>query len=217
MLGCRVRRRVGVVAFSLSLLLPVRAGGGLVDAVVAEVDGTVVTASDVALARALGLFGLAPSQGKLLAGDLARYVDAWLVVLEARQLGIIPDARARAEAWEAAARRFDGDTGLLAWLDRIGVSQDWAQRAVAANLEWRQFIDLRFRAIAFVPERELSEALGPGSHPPATRARVRARLEAEAASRSLETWLDQARARVPIRWILLRADGVENPLPPREP
>ena len=86
------------------------------DEVVAEIDGALVAASDVAIARALGLFELHPAPRALEATDVERYVDGRLLVREATRLGLETTADERTEAWAAAADRAGGQASLEAWL-----------------------------------------------------------------------------------------------------
>ena len=65
------------------------------DQVVAEIDGTPVAASDVAIARALGLFELNPAPRAIEATDVERYVDGRLLTREAARLGLATTADER--------------------------------------------------------------------------------------------------------------------------
>jgi hypothetical protein len=177
---------------------------------VAEVEGAVVTATDVALARALGLFELSPTAGGIRASDLERYVDARLLVREARRLGVEISAAERAEAWASVLARAGGEATLDAWLRAVGVDSSWAREIVDDDLRRRRFVDLRFRALAFVFETDVDAALGPGTHSAAARETARARLESEAASRGLAAWLAEARGKGAIR--LLLSNEVPDPL-----
>lgn len=115
---------------TLVLLLAVLAGPALaaeprfVDALVAEVGGAPVAASDVALARALGLFGLVRAAGPLGADEVERYARAQLVVREATRLGLEISAEDLVAAWAAAAAPWGGVAALEAWLGEAGVGRD---------------------------------------------------------------------------------------------
>jgi hypothetical protein len=172
------------------------AAGRLVDVALAEVGGRLITLSDVALARALGLFELAPSDGPITAAELDRYVDAQLALGEAAQLDIEVSADDVARAWDAA-----GGDGLGARLTSVGVGPAWARRLIEADLRIERFVELRFRAFAFVTDAEVEQALGPGPHDQAARNAAREQLRAESAARALLTWREEARRRVPIRII----------------
>ena len=163
-----------------------------------------VMLSDVALARALGVLGLEPSAGPITDAELARYLDAQLAVREATQLDIEVPAADVDRAWESA-----GGAVLAARLEAVGIDPAWARRLLEADLRVERFIDLRFRAFAFVTDFDVDEALGPGSHDEATRARTRDRLRADMVARAFAAWKTDARQRVPIR----RVPGVTGPWP----
>jgi hypothetical protein len=205
--------RLVLLLCGLALAAPARAEVRFVDAVVAEVGGAVVTASDVALARALGLLGLAPAAGPLSAAEIERYVDGRLLADEAARIDVAVTDGERAEAWSAVAVRLGGESALAAWLAGAGVDASWARRTVEADLGMRRFVELRFQALAFVSEAEVSTALGPGPHSDGAREATRARLEDEAAHRRLTEWLVEARVRAAVRWLVSQADPIPDPLP----
>jgi hypothetical protein len=181
------------------------------DRVMVEIDGALVTASDVAIARALGLFELHPAPRAIDATDVDRYVDGRLLVREAARLGLETTAAERTEAWAAAASRAGGAV-LEAWLRLADVDPAWAQRLVDEDLMRRRFVELRFRDLAFVSEAEVTAALGPGAHGDAAREAVRARLEGDAARRRLGEWLVETRARSVIRRLVDEGAQVPDPL-----
>ena len=205
--------RALAVLWILGAAGPGRAEVRFVDAVVAEVDGTVVTASDVALARALGLFALGPAAGPLSAPEVERYVDGRLLVREAARIGVEGTAVERAEAWTEAAARAGGEAALGAWLAAAGVDVAWARRMVDDDLGARRFVELRFRALAFVSEGDVSAALGPGPHGDVARETTRARLTEEAARGRLAEWLAEARARGSVRRLVGEGGSVPDPIP----
>jgi hypothetical protein len=187
--------------------------GDLVDAVLAEVEREVVTASDVALARALGLFGLAPSPAPISAADVERLVDARLLLAEARRLGLGPEAAETEAAWAAASARAGGEARLAAWLARTGIDPGWARRLVGDDVAWRAYVDARFRAFVFVPEQDVTAALGPGPHTATARERQRDVLRARETERRLAQWQRDARARTAVRLLLAPGATVPCPLP----
>jgi hypothetical protein len=188
------------------------AAARVLDQVVAEVDGLPVMASDVALGRALGLFGLTPGAGPLAPADVERYLDVRLAIREASALGIVVEPADVAAGWRALASRRGGEPALLAWLERTGVEVTWAREQVETDLRVSRFVDLRFRALAFVLESTVAELLGPGRHDETTRRQARAHLERLEAERRLAAWLRESRARIPVRRL------VEGPVPdPLEP
>lgn len=207
--------RVAAAAI-LSVLIwtgPARAETRFLDGLVAEADGVVVTASDVALGRALGLFGLTPTSGPLSPEDVRRYVDGQLLAREASRIGVEGTPADRVEAWAAAAQRGGGESALTRWLVIADIEEAWARRLVDDDFRMRRFIELRFRALAFIPEADLAAALGPGDHDEGAREAMRARLEAEAADRRLAEWLVDARARARISPRVVTLGQVPNPLP----
>jgi hypothetical protein len=175
-----------------------------VDMVLGEVGTAPVTLSEVALARSLGVLGLSPATGPITDAELARYLDAQLAVREAAQLAIEVSAADVDRAWESA-----GGAALGTRLEGVGVDPAWARRLLEVNLRVERFLDLRFRDFAFVTDLDVDEALGPGQHDEAERARARERLRAEIVARAFATWQEDARQRVVIR----RAQGVAPPWP----
>ncbi|HYB44758.1 MAG TPA: hypothetical protein VEL75_23495 [Candidatus Methylomirabilis sp.] len=180
------------------------ADGRLVDVVLAEIGSRPVTLSDVTLARALGIFGFEPSTGPITDADLTRYLDAQLAVSEAAQLAVEVPAADVDRAWEAS-----GGSALAGRLAAAGIEPGWARRLLEANIRVERFIDVRFRAFAFVTDFDVDEALGPGSHDEAARTRTRARLEAAQVARAYESWKTDARQRASVR----KLPGVAGPWP----
>ena len=176
----------------------------LMDSVLAEVDSRPVTLSDVALARALGVLGLEPSAGPVTDTELERYLEAQLALREATQLAVEVSAADVDRAWEAA-----GGAALAVRLEAVGIEPVWARRLLEADLRVDRFVDLRFRAFAFVTEFDVDEVLGPGSHDAATRARTRERLRAAKIAEAFATWKEDVRQRISIRQL----PGVTGPWP----
>ena len=165
------------------------AGSSFVDAITGAVDGSVVTASEIAIARALALFGFAPSAAAIDAADVQRMLAARLIVAEARQLDIGGAAAEVERGWQAAAARVGGAPALQRWLASVDLETDFVRGLVADDLRWRRFIDVRFRDFAFVMPDEVAAALGPGEHDAAVEERTRERLRAEQARRELAAWV----------------------------
>jgi hypothetical protein len=209
-------RTLGLVTAILGMLAGVGAVSveeGFVDGVVAQVDGVIVTASDVALGRALGLFGLTAAAGPLSQAEIQRYLDGQLLAREGARIGVEPTAADAAEAWAVVIRRAGGEEALTRWLRLADVDLEWARRLAHDDLRMRQFVDLRFRALAFVSEADLTAALGPGPHDEQTREEMRARLEREAADQRLTEWLAEARTRASVSPRVAWLGQVPNPLP----
>ena len=207
--------RLALVVLGLALMGVAWVGAAprFVDAVLAEVEGRVVTASDVALARALGVFGFAraPRGTPIDAADVDRLVSVQLALLEARRLGIAPAANDVETAWRRIADRAGGAAALDAWLERSAVESDWARRVVADDLVWRQFVDARFRALAFVAPADLAAALGPGPHDPAEEARVVVRLRERQTQERLAAWLRERQATARVRRLFGEGERVPAP------
>jgi hypothetical protein len=207
-------RLVSVPGACLVLLLAAAAWGAeatFVDAVLGTVEGRVVAASDVAVARALGLFGFTPSTAPIAAADVERMLDAWLLVLDARQLDIGGAPEQVDAAWQAATERAGGAGALQRWLARAGLEPERTRALVADHARWRHFIDVRFRQFVFVLPEDLAAALGPGPHDPAAEARARQRLQAEQAEREMGAWLRERGERAERRRLL--GDDGQVPLP----
>ncbi len=193
---------------------PTEAGsGGFLDAVLAEVNGATVAASDIGLTRALQLFGLHPSDEPIQTADSQRLIDVRLVEAEADRLGIAEAKSGGETAWQEATARLGGPSALRAWLLAAGIDPAWAHRLVGEDFRWHRFIDLRFRAFAFVSEEEVTKALGPGPHTAEVRQRRRESLLTAAVNRSLDEWLAQARAGARIRLVPTGLTTIPNPIP----
>ena len=205
-----------VVAVILSVLVvvgSVRAEERFLDRLVAQVDGTVVTATDVALGRALGLFGLTPAADPLSLEEVQRYIDGQLLVREAGRIDVGVTPADDAEAWTAVTQRAGGEEALRRWLTTADVDPEWAHQLVAADIRMRRFVELRFRGLAFISETDLAAALGPGPHDEGAREAMRARLEGEAANRRLVEWLMEARTRASINPGVAKSGQLPDPLP----
>ena len=176
----------------------------VVDEVLAEVASRPVTLSEVTLARALGVFGLEPSSGPITDADLGKYLEAQLAVRESVQLDVdVPTADLEG-AWEKA-----GGAALASRLAAVGADAAWARRLIETDQRVQRFIDLRFRAFAFVTDFDVDEALGPGTHDEATREATRERLRAGMVTRAFTAWQEEARQRVTIT----RIPSVTGPWP----
>jgi hypothetical protein len=141
-LMCR-RRLLQALALGGLLVLPCApaARAVLVDAILAQVGSAIVSASDIALARALGLFGFAPSENPIDAADVDRYAAALGEVLEARRLGLGPSPPEIDQAWAALAERRGGRAAFQAWLEGTAIDAAWARRALEAHLRWRAWAE----------------------------------------------------------------------------
>jgi hypothetical protein len=207
-------RAAAVLALSLAALVAVApASASFLDAIVGEINGKAITASDIALARALGLFALSPSTSPIDADAVERFTDVLLALEEAERLGLEPSVEEVEGGWGAAAARVGGIEPLRAWLEQAAVDPAWPRRLVAADLRWHRFLELRFRAFVFVTEAEVDAELEPGRQSPAARARVRADLVERAVRRSLADWLAEARGRATVRSLLAPGEQIPVPFP----
>ena len=205
--------------FGLAVLLCVASAAvaaTFLDAVLAGVAGSAIVASDVAAARGLSLFGARPSDAPIRKGDAERLVDGRLIDQEAAQLAIGGNPQEAEEAWQAAAERVGGMAALHAWMDRSLLDEAQVRRLVEADLRWRRFVDLRFRAFVFISEAEVTAALGTETNSQEVREGIRERLRAEATDRDLAEWLSEARKRVSVRYAALGEGGIPLPflMPP---
>lgn len=183
------------------------------DAVLADVNGMTITASDATIARALSLFGFRPSEKPIQAADVEQLVDAWLIEAEASRLQIEPSPTEVEEAWKAAAARVGGVDALRGWLEQTGLDEAWARKLVEADLRWRRLIEVRFRAFVFVSDEDVTKAIGPGPHDPAVREKAVNELREEITHRELKAWLAEARSRASIRTTGVEGTGLALPFP----
>jgi hypothetical protein len=115
------------------------AGAGPVDAVVGSVGATAVSASDIALARAMGLFGFTPSEEVIRSADVDRYAGGLVAALEAGRLGIGPTRTEVNDAWAALEIEMGGPAAMRAWLEATTIDVAWARRAFEAHLRWQSW------------------------------------------------------------------------------
>ncbi len=148
----RVRVRALALGGLLALSWFTPAGAVLVDAVLAQVESAVVSASDIALARALGLFGFTPSANPIDAADVDHYATALGEVLEAARLGLAPSPPEIDQAWAALETGRGGAAAFRAWLDLVAVDTAWARRALEAHLRWRAWAEFH-EGFSDVPAR----------------------------------------------------------------
>ena len=209
-LGVRARAVAALaVVAGVALGATPGASAAVVDAVLGDVNGTVLTLSDIALARALGLFGFGPSDAPVSRPDVARLMDARLAEREAARLEIGGSTEAVEEAWQAAGVRAGGMAALTSWLETTGIDPDWAKQLVEADVRWRRFIEVRFRAFVFVADSDVAAALGSAGATPEERERTRERLIEEATQRDLAHWQEEARSRARIYY----AEAADSLLP----
>ncbi len=214
-----LRNRAGLLIRTIALTLTLSSGVAcgaeiFLDAVLADVNGSLVTASDVAIARALSLFGERPTSARILRPEVDRLVDARLIDQEARQLRMGGTPQEVEAAWREAADRAGGLPALEQWMRGLSLDPTAVREMVQADLRWRRFIDLRFRAFVFVTDDDIDKALGPGGHSPEARQAAANRLRQEAVEHDLSQWLAETRQQATIRSAEITLDGVPPPFGP---
>jgi hypothetical protein len=137
-----VRLRMGGLVAAVILVGAALTAAGPLDAIVGAVGASAVTASDIALARALSLFGFTPSDAPIRSVDVDRYTVALVTVREASRLGIGPTPAELDQAWAALETQMGGGAALRAWLDATTIGTGWARRALEAHLRWRSWTTL---------------------------------------------------------------------------
>jgi hypothetical protein len=210
-----MRRAAAVALLGLLLAPGAPSAAPLLDALVGVVDGRTVSASDVALARALGVLGFQPSTAPITREDVERFADVRLQLEEAGRIGISAEPEEIERAWAAVAARAGGDDALDRWLQAQAIDRSWPRRLVEQDVIRRRFFEARFAAFVFPDEAEVSAALGPGQHDEAARDAARARLIREAANQAQADWLQAARRAATITILLAPGSTVAPPfLPP---
>jgi hypothetical protein len=205
------RRAVVAVALLVALLHVSFARGEPVDTLLAQVDARTISASDIALARALGVFGFAPSSSPIARSEIDRFVDVLLILAEAGKIGVEAEPAALDRAWAAVAARAGGEAALARWLEDMAIDRDWARVMVGEDIVKSKFLDARFAAFIFPDEEAVTRALGPGQHDEDARDRVRDRLIRQAAVEAQAKWLDDARRRASIKILLPDGASVVPP------
>lgn len=184
-----------------------------VDTLLAQVDARTISASDIALARALRVFGFAPSSAPITRTDVDRFVDVLLILAEAAKIGVEAEPAALDKAWAEAAARAGSEAALARWLEDKAIDRDWARLMVGEDIVKSKFLDARFAAFIFPDEETVTRALGPGQHDEDARERVREKLIREAAVEAQAKWLDDARRRASIKILLPDGASVVPPFP----
>jgi hypothetical protein len=207
-------RRLAIVAGWWLLAGVSAAASAPLDALLAQVEARTVAASDVALARALHLFGFAPATGPIERGDVERFVDVLLMLEEAGRIGLVAEEAEVERAWAAMTARVGSEAALQQWLEAYALDRGWVRRLVEAEVLRARFFEARFSAFVFVGDEEVGRVLGPGQHDEATRERARAQITREIAEKAQAEWLAGARRRASIRILLPEGRSVDPPFPP---
>jgi hypothetical protein len=206
-------RRPGLAAVVLlaTLLHVSFAPAEPIDTLLAQVDARTIAASDIALARALRVFGFAPSSAPITRPDVDRFVDVLLILAEAGKIGVEAEPAAVDTAWAAVAARAGGEAALTHWLEDKAIDRDWARVMVGEDIVKSKFLDARFAAFIFPDEETVTRELGPGQHDDDARERVRDRLIRQAAVEAEAKWLADARRRASIKILLPDGGSVVPP------
>ena len=186
----------------------------VLDTVLAQVDSRTIAASDIALARALGVFDFAPTSVPIERADVERFADVMLILAEAGRTAIAVEPAQVDRAWAALAARIGGEAALDRWLAERAIDRDWARRFVRDDLVRATYLDARFASFVFPDEDAVSSALGPGPHDEKEREAARQRLIGEAAVKAQAEWLEGARRRASIKILLSPGTSVAAPFAP---
>jgi hypothetical protein len=184
------------------------------DVLLAQAESRTIAASDIALARALHLFGFAPSPAPIERGDVERFIDVFLIVEEAGRIGLSAEDAEVERAWAEIVAHVGSEAALLQWLETYALDRTWVRRFLAADLLRGRFFEARFAAFVFVTDDEVARALGPGQHDETTRELVRSQIARETAEKAQAEWLTSARRRASIRILLPDGGSIEPPFPP---
>jgi hypothetical protein len=104
------------------------------DKLLAQVDARTVAASDIALARALGVLGFASSAAPIERAEVERYVDVLLLLQKAERIGISVEPVETDRAWAGAAGRVGSEATLRRWLEEHAIDPDWARHVVESDV-----------------------------------------------------------------------------------
>jgi hypothetical protein len=186
----------------------------VLDTMLAQVDSRIIAASDIALARALGVFGFAPTSVPIERGDVERFADVMLILAEAGRTGIVVEPAQVDRAWAALEARIGGEAALDRWLAERAIDRDWARRFARDDLVRATYLDARFASFVFPDEDAVSSALGPGQHDEKEREAARQRLIGESVVKAQAEWLEGARRRASIKILLSPGTSVAAPFAP---
>jgi hypothetical protein len=186
----------------------------MVDTLLAVVDSRTVAASDIALARGLGVLGFTASAAPVGRSDIARYADVFVILQEAERIGISVEPLETDRAWAAAVTRAGGEAAVQRWLDGHAIDRDWARHVVELDVRRQKFLAERFAAFVIPSEDDITRALAPGQTDEAAREQARESLVRAAAEKAQAEWLEGARRRAAIRILIPDGAVIPPPFPP---
>jgi len=182
-----------------------RGGEALLERTLAIVGGAVVTQSDVALARTLGLV-----EGPAAASPesaLAALVDRWLMLHEVARFAPAEPAATAIEARLAALRERAGDAeGVARRLNEAGRAVSYLAAWVRDDLRIAAYLEQRFAStgtpsepdVAAYAQRQAAEFEAAGLSGDAALAAARARLIQERRRELIADWLADLRRRTSV-------------------
>jgi hypothetical protein len=208
-------RRIAIAAVSLLAMLSAFAESAPpLDVLLAQVEARTVAASDIALARALGVLGFEPSARPIERSDIDRFVDTLIILEEAVRIGVAVEPADIERAWGSLVARVGSEAALERWLEEHAIDRGWARRFVEADFRRARFLDERFAAFVFTSDEDVARVLGPGMHDEADRERARERLTRAAAEKAQAEWLSAARRRAVIRILIPDESAIPLPFSP---
>ena len=211
----RLRRLLAaLVVWSLSAFSVPATSAQVLDTLLAVIGSRTVAASDIALARALGAYGFVRSSAPMRRADIERYIDVFLILQEAEQIGVRVEPVETDRAWAAMVTQAGGEATVQRWLDAYAIDRDWARRIVEQDVQRTKFFQERFAAFVVPSDEEISRALGAGEHDATAREQARERLARATAERAQAEWLEAARRRAAIRILLSDGVAIPPPFPP---
>jgi peptidyl-prolyl cis-trans isomerase SurA len=202
----RARAR-GVAAAALVLALAALASAEIIDRIVAVVNGSVITLSDVEAARR---FGLIEVEGADLRGAVERTIDRRLALAEVERYSPPEPSPARLDEVMAAARaRFPSGAAFDAALKETGLTADQLRRHLRDGLRLRTYEEQRFGFAIQHREEDLRaffqanpDRFRRGGAPAAfedVRAEVRTALIEQRTAQGIQEWIAGLRRRAEIR------------------
>lgn len=151
----RMRAGLGVVALLLGLLAHATAADETIDRVLAVVAGELITLSDVAAARDLGLVVLPSGTPDPIGSVLSKLIDRELILVEVeRYAPPEPAADAVDREVQAIRARFASAEAFRQAQARSGLDEKGVRERVREDLRIRAYLDQRF-TVPLPAEEEL--------------------------------------------------------------